>query len=82
MKISGGAEFQLTITGPSFVTSLGRRLGRMQRGFATDLRGVFAGVFVPVFALIFVRIFMPRFWGCGVVLRWPICREGRHGDSL
>jgi hypothetical protein len=31
----------------------------MQRGFATDLRGVFA----PVFALIFVRIFLPRFWG-------------------
>jgi hypothetical protein len=31
----------------------------MQRGFATDLRGVFAGVFAPVY----VRIFVPRFWG-------------------
>jgi hypothetical protein len=36
----------------------------MQRGFATDLRGVFAGVFVPVFPLIFVPRFCGVAWCC------------------
>jgi hypothetical protein len=35
----------------------------MQRGFATDLRGVFAGVFAPVLRGFLCGFFVPRFWG-------------------
>jgi hypothetical protein len=39
----------------------------MQRGFASDLRGVFAGVFMPVLRGFLRLIFMPAAQGAKIV---------------